>query len=67
MKTEKRVIETLYSVSENGTHRLTDNKAEATIFRRTDAEHQGQSYSNFTLEEKEYGYIVVVKAERLLK
>ena len=64
MKTQNKRIETLYSVSNNGTHHLTSNKEEATIFRRMDAEHQGQSYSNFTLEEKEDGFLVVVKAER---
>tara|TARA_R110000868_G_scaffold277993_1_gene537780 strand:+ start:307 stop:507 length:201 start_codon:yes stop_codon:yes gene_type:complete len=64
MKTQNKKIETLYSVSDSGTHHLTSNKDEATIFRRMAAEHQGKSYSNFTLEEKEDGYIVIVKAER---
>jgi hypothetical protein len=67
MKSYEKIIETLYSVSNNGTHHLTSNKSEATtFFRRADAEHQGASYGNFTLEEQEFGYIVVVKAERFL-
>lgn len=68
MKSYKKfTIETLYSVSNDGGHHLTTNKSEATIFfLRKDAEHQGASYSNFTLEEQECGYIVVVKSKRFL-
>ena len=64
MKAQTREV---YCVSENGTHRLVDDKSRATKFRKNEAEHMLSSYGNAKIEELELPilnrYIVVAETE----
>ena len=57
----------VYCVSENGTHRLVDDKSRATKFRKNEAEYMLSSYGNAKIEELDLPifnrYIVVAETE----